>query len=168
MLMIIIRKHQKKSKRIVKNTSEEIEWSDNVEKVKEKSNTSTKEVLSVAPAPKSVSPNTDSSKMKVNKGKTQIYWKSISFDLTSTANLSESKSIIEKSDLLVIQNCLNEIAKIDLPSLKINVKTLFEYLPSDAYLLMADMTSVARPIMNVLEAYLVSTFSPKFSPLMSM
>ena len=98
----------------------------------------------------------------LNKGKTQIHWKSISFDLTSTANLSESKSIIEKSDLLVIQNCLNEIAKVDLPSLKTNIKALFEYLPSKAYLLMSDMTSVARPIMNDLEAYLVSTFAPKF------
>jgi molecular chaperone DnaK (HSP70) len=62
----------------------------------------------------------------------------------------------------VIQNCLNEIAKVDLPSLKTNLKTLFEYLPGDAYLLMSDMTSVARPIMKVLEDYLVDAFSPKF------
>jgi molecular chaperone DnaK (HSP70) len=98
----------------------------------------------------------------VNNGKTQIYWKSIPFDLTSLANISQSKAIIEKSDLLVIQNCLNEIAKVNLPSLKTNVKTLFDYLPGDAYLLMSDMTSVARPIMKVLEGYLVESFSPKF------
>ena len=98
----------------------------------------------------------------VNNGKTKIQWKSIAFDLTSTANISQSKPIIEKSDLLVIQNCLNEIAKVNLPSLKTNVKTLFEFLPGDAYLLMSDMTSVAKPIMNVLESYLVDTFSPKF------
>lgn len=98
----------------------------------------------------------------VNNGKTQIHWKSIPFDLTSIAKISESKSIIEKSDLLVIQNCLNEIAKVNLPSLKTNVNTLFEYLPGDAYLLMSDMTSVAKPIMNVLENFLVGAFSPKF------
>lgn len=98
----------------------------------------------------------------INNGKAQIHWKSIPFDLTSTANISESKPIIVKSDLLVIQNCLNEIAKVDLPSLKTNVKTLFEYLPGDAYLLMSDMTSVARPIMKVLEGYLVDAFLPKF------
>jgi molecular chaperone DnaK (HSP70) len=97
-----------------------------------------------------------------NNGKTQIHWKSIPFDLTSIAKISESKSIIEKSDLLVIQNCLNEIAKVDLPSLKTNVNALFEYLPGDAYLLMSDMTSVAKPIMNVLETFLVGAFSPKF------
>ena len=98
----------------------------------------------------------------VNNGNTQIHWKSIPFDLTSADNISKSKPIIEKSDLLVIQNCLNEIAKVDLPSLKTNTKTLFEYLPGDAYLLMSDMTSVARPIMKVLEEYLVDAFSPKF------
>src|SRR5690606_26155731 len=54
----------------------------------------------------------------INNGKTQIYWKSIPFDLTSIANINQSKAIIEKSDLLVIQNCLNEIAKVNLPSLK--------------------------------------------------
>ena len=98
----------------------------------------------------------------INYGNTQIHWKSIPFDLTLADNISKSKPIIEKSDLLVIQNCLNEIAKVDLPSLKTNTKTLFEYLPGYAYLLMSDMTSVARPIMKVLEGYLVDAFSPKF------
>jgi molecular chaperone DnaK (HSP70) len=98
----------------------------------------------------------------VNNGNTQIHWKAVPFDLISTENISESKPIIAKSDLLVIQNCLNEIAKVDLPSLKTNLKTLFEYLPDDAYLLMSDMTSVARPIMKVLEGYLVDAFEPKF------
>jgi hypothetical protein len=55
---------KEKSKRVVKNTSEEIEWSGNFEKLKEKPNTSTKEVLSVAPTVKSVSPNTDYLKIK--------------------------------------------------------------------------------------------------------
>jgi molecular chaperone DnaK (HSP70) len=98
----------------------------------------------------------------VNNRNTQIHWKSIPFDLTSAVNISESKEIIEKSDLLVVQNCLNEIAKIDHSSLKTNVKTLFDFLPGDAYLLMSDMTSVARPIMKTLEGYLMDSFSPKF------
>lgn len=98
----------------------------------------------------------------INNDNIQIHWVSTQFDLTSTNSISESKQIIEKSDLLVIQNCLNEIAKIDLPSLNTNVKTLFEYLPAEAYLLMSDMTSVARPIMKILEDYLIEAFSPKF------
>jgi molecular chaperone DnaK (HSP70) len=98
----------------------------------------------------------------LNKGKTQINWKCIPFDLTQTSNTMDSKQIIEKSDLLVIQNCLNEIAKVDLPSLKTNVNTLFEYLPGYAYLLMSDMTSVAKPIMKVLEEHLTEANSSVF------
>jgi molecular chaperone DnaK (HSP70) len=95
----------------------------------------------------------------VNDGKAQIYWKAIAFDLTSEADIKKVKPNIEKCDLLVIQNCLNEIASINLPSLKSNIKSLFEYLPSNAYLLMSDMTSVARPTMKALEKYLVDTFT---------
>lgn len=98
----------------------------------------------------------------VNNGEVQIHWKAITFDLTSETDIKKVKPIIEKSDLLVIQNCLNEIAAINLPSLKINVKTLFDYLPANAYLLMSDMTSVARPTMKVLEKHLVAAFVPKF------
>jgi|GEM_PF-1016630 len=98
----------------------------------------------------------------VNNEKVQIHWKSIAFDLTSAADISKAKPIIEKSDLLVIQNCLNEIATTRLPSLKDNLKLLFEYLPGNAYLLMSDMTSVARPTMRYLEKYLMDSFSPKF------
>jgi molecular chaperone DnaK (HSP70) len=98
----------------------------------------------------------------VNDGKAQIHWKAIAFDLTSEADIKKVKPIIENSDLLVIQNCLNEIAANNLPSLKSNIKTLFEFLPGNAYLLMSDMTSVARPTMKVLEKYLQDTVAPKF------
>lgn len=98
----------------------------------------------------------------VNDGHAKIDWKSITFDLTSAADIFKVKPIIEKSDLLVIQNCLNEIATFNLQFLKINVKILFEYLPGNAYLLMSDMTSVARPTLKVLENYLVDNFSPTF------
>lgn len=98
----------------------------------------------------------------VNDGKPQIPWKAIEFDLTLSEDITKAKSIIEKSDLLVIQNCLNEIAANNLPSLKANIKLLFEYLPGNAYLLMSDMTSVARPTMKVLEKHLQDTVDPKF------
>lgn len=98
----------------------------------------------------------------VNDGKAQIHWKAIAFDLTSEADIKKVKPIIDNSDLLVIQNCLNEIAANNLPSLKRNIKTLFEFLPGNAYLLMSDMTSVARPTMKVLEKYLQDTVAPKF------
>lgn len=97
-----------------------------------------------------------------NDRKAHIHWKAIAFDLTSEADIKKVKLVIENCDLLVIQNCLNEIATINLPSLKENVKSLFEYLPGYAYLLISDMTSVARPTMKVLEKDLVDLFAPKF------
>jgi molecular chaperone DnaK (HSP70) len=98
----------------------------------------------------------------INKGRLKIEWQSIPFDLVSPDSVGQVQSVIQKSDLLVIQNCLNEIATINLPSLKSNLKLLFQYLPGNAYLLMSDMTSVARPVISALEQYLIADFKPKF------
>jgi hypothetical protein len=65
----------------------------------------------------------------INKRNVSIQWKSIQFDLVSEVDIQKVKLIIGKSDLLVIQNCLNEIASTNLPALKTNLKLLLEYLP---------------------------------------
>ena len=98
----------------------------------------------------------------INSRDATIYWKSVQFDLVSETETKKVKSIIEKSNLLVIQNCLNEIATTNLPALKTNLKLLFEYLPGTSYLLMSDLTSGARPVIKALEKYLVDNFVPKF------
>ena len=98
----------------------------------------------------------------INSGEATINWKSVQFDLVSEIEIKKVKSIIEKSNLLVIQNCLNEIATANLPALKTNLKLLFEYLPGTSYFLMSDLTSGARPVIKALEKYLVDNFVPKF------
>ena len=98
----------------------------------------------------------------INSREATIHWKSVQFDLVSETETKKVKSIIEKSNLLVIQNCLNEIATTNLPALKTNLKLLFEYLPVTSYLLMSDLTSGARPVIKALEKYLVDDFLPKF------
>lgn len=98
----------------------------------------------------------------INIRKVTIHWKSVQFDLVSETETKKVKSIIEKTNLLVIQNCLNEIATINLPGLKSNSKLLFEYLPVKSYLLISDLTSGARPVIKALEKYLVDSFFPKF------
>lgn len=97
----------------------------------------------------------------INHNKVEIYWNSIAFDLTSEDDVSKIKHEIVKSNLLVIQNCLNEIAINNLPKLNNNIKLLFEYLPNHAYLLMIDMTSAVRQILKNLECNLVESFAPK-------
>jgi molecular chaperone DnaK (HSP70) len=98
----------------------------------------------------------------INSREATIHWKSVQFDLVSDIDTKKVKSIIEKSNLLVIQNCLNEIASTNLPALKTNLKLLFEYLPGTSYLLMSDLTSGARPVIKALEKYLVDNFVPNF------
>lgn len=98
----------------------------------------------------------------INSREAIIHWKSLQFDLVSETETKKVKSIIENSNLLVIQNCLNEIATTNLPALKTNLKLLFEYLPGTSYFLMSDLTSGARPVIKALEKYLVDNFVPKF------
>ncbi|NMR35474.1 Hsp70 family protein [Chryseobacterium aquaticum] len=98
----------------------------------------------------------------INKRNVNIHWDSIQFDLVSDVEMQKIKSLIKKSDLLVIQNCLNEIATSNLSVLKSNLKTLFEYLPDNSYLLISDLTSGARTTIKVLEKYLIDCCAPKF------
>lgn len=91
-----------------------------------------------------------------------VNWKAIQFDLTDTSDLNRVKNIIEKTNLLVIQNCLNEIANIDFPALKSNISLLFKFLPSSAYLLMSDLTSGVRTVIKALEEMLIKDFNPAF------
>ncbi|MBA3649403.1 MAG: Hsp70 family protein [Chitinophagales bacterium] len=90
-----------------------------------------------------------------------VHWKAVFFDLVSEEEVKKVKSIVRESDLLVIQNCLNEIAVTNLPALKRNLKLLFEYLPGSSYFLMSDMTSGARTTIKALEHHLVNLFDPK-------
>lgn len=104
----------------------------------------------------------DSLVQSITSDNLHIHWQSVYFDLTSSEEIEKVKPIIQKSNLLVIQNCLNEIAGSHLEDLKINLKQLFEDLPGSSYLLMTDLTSGARPTIKSLEKHLVDIFAPKF------
>lgn len=98
----------------------------------------------------------------ITDGKIDVNLKAIFFDLVSSSDIDNVKEIIKKTDLLVIQNCLNEVANIDLPSLKNNINLLFKLLPNSSYLLMSDLTSGVRTTIKNLEKMLVDDFKPKF------
>lgn len=98
----------------------------------------------------------------ITDGKINVDLKAIFFDIVSTSDIDKVKEIIKKSDLLVIQNCLNEVANINLPSLKNNINLLFKLLPNSSYLLMSDLTSGVRTTIKNLEKMLVDDFNPKF------
>lgn len=98
----------------------------------------------------------------ITKGKIKVDLKSVFCDLVSSSDIDNVKEIIKKTDLLVIQNCLNEVANIDLLALNSNINLLFKLLPSSSYLLMSDLTSGARATIKNLEKMLVVAFKPKF------
>jgi molecular chaperone DnaK (HSP70) len=98
----------------------------------------------------------------ITNGKINVHLNSVYFDLVSSKDITNVKAIIQKSDLLVIQNCLNEVANINLPALKNNINSLFKLLPSTSYLLMSDLTSGVRTTIKNLEKILVDDFAPTF------
>lgn len=98
----------------------------------------------------------------VTDDKINVDLNSVYFDLVSSTDIDKVKEIIKKSDLLVIQNCLNEVANINLSALKNNVKLLFKLLPRSSYLLMSDLTSGVRTTIKVLEEMLLKEYKPLF------
>ncbi|ENA1802858.1 Hsp70 family protein [Flavobacterium psychrophilum] len=96
------------------------------------------------------------------KDKINVDLNSVYFDLISSADIEKVKMLIQKSDLLVIQNCLNEVANINLQALRNNINLLFKLLPSSSYLLMSDLTSGVRTTIKALEKMLIDEYKPAF------
>ncbi len=89
--------------------------------------------------------------------KQEINWNSVQFNLVSEIDVNNNLASFKSLDLLVIQNCINEIAKKDIPILKNNIVKLFQLLPPNAYLLISDLTSGVRSLLKDIEADLVKT-----------
>lgn len=98
----------------------------------------------------------------ITNNKIKVELKAIPFDLTNASDIFKIKELVEKTDLLVIQNCLNEVANVNYDSLTKNVKELFKNLPNSSYFLMSDLTSGARNTIKNLEKILIEEFNPKF------
>lgn len=86
-----------------------------------------------------------------NRGSTSIEWNALQFDLVNEKDVASRLGVIKSLDLLVIQNCINEIASKELSVLERNVVALFAALPSNSYFLISDLTSVVRNLMRRLE-----------------
>ena len=99
---------------------------------------------------------------KITTNKIEVEIKSVSFNLINSNDIEKVKDLVLKTDLLVIQNCLNEIANNDYNSLIKSVNQLFSYLPNNSYFLMSDLTSGARNTIRDLETILKAEFKPKF------
>jgi molecular chaperone DnaK (HSP70) len=92
----------------------------------------------------------------------EFTWTAKQFDLTNPSDIQSNQSIFRKLHLLVVQNCLNEIAANQFDQLKANVNSIFASLPGSSFFLMSDLTSGARDLIKRLEKHLEGTGTTRY------
>jgi len=90
-----------------------------------------------------------------------LQWQALNYDLTSIDDTNANQSLFQFADLVVFQNCINEVSNAFYPQLFKNVDRIFELLNSNAIFLMIDLTSSVRPVLQIIEDQLVNKYSPK-------
>ena len=79
-----------------------------------------------------------------------INWKAYQLDITDISSVNKQLNHFRKSDLVVIQNCINEIANENYYELSSSMISIFNAIPSKGALLMIDLTqSVRSKIKNI-------------------
>lgn len=81
----------------------------------------------------------------------KVLWNALDMDLTNLESVKSNAHYFKASDLIVIQNCINEIATNKYNELSKSIHTVFNYLPQNAALLMIDLTSSIRSQISSLE-----------------
>lgn len=92
----------------------------------------------------------------------ELIWNSYPLDITNKESVFGYEKQLAASDLVLIQNCLNEIAPDLVSQTNKNVVQIFEWLHPKALLLLADMTSGARDVLKIIEKSIVSAYKPSF------
>lgn len=92
-------------------------------------------------------------------GDVSLHWNSHQFDLVDLNAISANRTLFEKSDLIVIQNCINEIAQKDYKTLESNILDIFKFIPDSSSLLMVDLTTSVRSKIAQLEKAVEVNFS---------
>ena len=80
-----------------------------------------------------------------------INWNSQYLDLVDPTSVDAQKGIIKLSELVVIQNCINEINPSEYSKLSKSIISIFENIPNQGALLMIDLTSSVRSRIKVLQ-----------------
>lgn len=87
-----------------------------------------------------------------NAANININWSSLDMDIVDIETVNKRLSVISNSDLVVVQNCINEIASNHYATLSETIELIFDALPSKGALLMIDLTSSVRSQINLIEA----------------
>jgi len=89
----------------------------------------------------------------------KLNWNSHQFNLIDSNNINANKLLFENSDLVVIQNCINEIPRENSNALENNILKIFKYISKDSALLMIDLTTSVRSEIFKLEKAIESCFT---------
>jgi hypothetical protein len=73
-----------------------------------------------------------------------IQWNNHQFNLVDDNSIALNASLFENADMVVIQNCINEVARTNYETLEENVLKVFKLLPDLSSLLMVDLTTSVR------------------------
>ena len=96
----------------------------------------------------------------ITKNKIRVKWVAQQFNLINNDGMAGTIPLIACSHLVVIQNCLNEIMLTHRPQLQRNIEILLKNLSEDSFLIIADLTSSVRTLLQNLEKALDEKFKP--------
>lgn len=87
-----------------------------------------------------------------------IKWNSHLFNLVDENSIKSNTSLFKNTDIVVVQNCINEIAREDYDLLEDNVLQIFDLLTDFSSLLMIDLTTSVRSKIAHLEQIIEGRF----------
>jgi len=87
-----------------------------------------------------------------------VKWNSHDFNLVDVNDIELNTCFFENADIVVIQNCINEIAQRDYDTLEKNILGIFKLLPDYSSLLMIDLTTSVRSKIAHLEKKIEDNF----------
>lgn len=87
-----------------------------------------------------------------------VKWNCHQFNLVGENSIASNTSLFENADIVVLQNCINEISYSDYEMLEENILNIFGLVPDFSSLLMVDLTTSVRSKIIDLEQILESHF----------
>ncbi|WP_339750748.1 Hsp70 family protein [Algoriphagus aquimarinus] len=92
----------------------------------------------------------------------KISWDTVSLDLANPSDIEKILPKVSSLDLLVMQNCINEIPLNSISDLKRNIARLFKGLRSSSCLVISDLTRSVRPLLKSIEQEVEKSGEVKF------
>lgn len=91
-----------------------------------------------------------------------LKWQALNYDLTCIDDTNLNRNLFQSANLVVFQNCINEVGNELHGQLFENIDRIFQLLNLNTIFLMIDLTSSVRSILQKLEGHLIEKFKPNY------